>query len=146
MNTTPCPQPPGEPFDGKPRVIVVKEDLEALEEKVALCLKLIDQADAVNTAATDNEVAATASFHEAIAYTIIDKQDEEIKQLRAELNQCREDLKMCAEACIHVQTLSLMRSEPYIPDYVKKEIEESLQKPIDNPRIQSLLKKDKANE
>ena len=34
MNTIPCSQPPGPPFDNKPRVIVLVEDLERIEREL----------------------------------------------------------------------------------------------------------------
>lgn len=46
MNTTPCPQPPGEPFDNKPRVIVLKEDLENLQHQLAQMQHKVEAAEA----------------------------------------------------------------------------------------------------
>ena len=48
MKTEPTYQPPGPPFDGKPRVIVVKEELEQLErENNSLRSQLTEQRNKV---------------------------------------------------------------------------------------------------
>lgn len=42
MKTTPCPQPPGEVFDNRPRVIVLVEDLEKLNAVVKAATQYCD--------------------------------------------------------------------------------------------------------
>lgn len=136
MNTTPCPQPPGELFDNKPRVIVIEEDLRNLEREL-------------NEAKEDSKVLRNYHNNPEWLKHHVKGRDysfpEFVDNIIAERNQLRADLKMCAEALKEAQfmleiSLGMLPFVPY-QQSEKGSPKDLIDSCLNSPLIQRLLTK-----
>lgn len=65
MKMTPCCQPPGDAFDGKPRVIVLKEDVVNLENAAACVVSHLSDIERAGGAAASAVALLKAELERA---------------------------------------------------------------------------------
>lgn len=106
MNTTPCPQPPGEPFDNKPRLSAPITDA------------LIDKHGQEQFyGGTEENISRIVWGHYQELQKHARTLERENNQLRTELEQCRRELKEALELS---QVLDKYHNNPeWIKHYVK---------------------------
>ena len=89
----------------------LKAELETANRKLSKFLRLMEFAQSQDDAQTEQEIAASATFREAMAFTNSELLESENKVLLE-----------CAAVMRGVLTSCQVRSEPYIPPYVREDI------------------------